>query len=590
MLQRRIIWVLSFFGLLIGVLATPALAQDAITMVGSSDGRVEVFFAALEPSGGVYHAYQLKRNAQLPSSLGQWSGWEKFSPTPDATSQLVSARDQAGKLFVAWISQGAIWFAQQSVSNGSFGAPVRIGTQDLHGLTIAMNRDGRIELFALSSGGGAWSVYETMAGSRNWASKPLGGHDMRALAPAAYFDGRLGLAALGGDGHVYFTAQYAPGGDWYPWTSLQGENIQEIAAATNADGRLNVAAIGGDGNFWEISQNNVGEQSVGGWSEWRYRASGPFIGPLKLQQNADGRLEASMRKSENSIVHIWQKAPNGSWSDEVAPYQISASNGFDLIPLTDNRLALVSFRNYLPGSAQAHSEIEFVTTTQDHANSFWALSTAPAHLFTKPPPPPMVTIATFAANPDYVNQGDPSILQWTLSTSGGCTLANLILTERVYGQTETLIGQQSSPGISGSEKVTPPAISSPVYYKLSVSCKGAAPVSKEIPLGFAPKQVTAPNVVLYGPFIAPSPPHEKQSFTISWTFENVGTAKSLETQVDLYLDGVKEGDTKTVSKLSPAEVTSVSWSVTKELTGYIHTAEIRSGGSSLALEQFTMDP
>lgn len=569
---------------------TPALAEDDLSIASSTDGRVEAFFLALEPSGGVYHAWQLSHNADQPSVLGSWSAWEKFGPTPDANSQIVSTRDPSGKLFVAWVSQGAIWFAGQHSANSGFDPPVKIGTQDLHGLTLAMNRDGRIEMFALSSGGAAWSVYETAPGSRNWASKLIGGHDLQQLAPASYFDGRLGLAALGADRHVYFTAQYAPGGDWYNWTGLQGHDIQSIAAAANADGRLNVAAIGGDGAFYELSQNQVGEQSVGGWSDWRYRASGPFIGPIKLSRNADGRLEASMRTADKGLVHIWQKTPNGSWSDEVASYYPGVQQGFDVAPLTDGRLALVSFHSYLPASSGMHAETAFAVTSQDHVNSFWRISVPPPPtLFQKPA---SVAITEFKAHPDYVNQGDYSSLQWTLATSGGCTPVDLDLFERVYGQPETKILEESSPGLSGSKSVTPPPISSPVYYRLSVACKGVggSAVSKETTLGFAPKPIMAPYIVAYGPFVVPSPPHEKMPFTISWTFENLGNADSSEAQVDLYIDGVKEGDTKTVSQLGTGKVTTVSWSVTKELTGYAHTAEIRSGTSSLGSGNFTMDP
>jgi subtilase family serine protease len=116
----------------------------------------------------------------------------------------------------------------------------------------------------------------------------------------------------------------------------------------------------------------------------------------------------------------------------------------------------------------------------------------------------------------------------------------------------------------------------------------------ETKLAFAPKPTMAPVVVAYGPFISPSPPHEKQPFTVTWTFENVGNSDSSETQVDLYIDSVKEGDTKTVSKLASGKVTSISWSVTKQYTGFVHTAEIRSvsasGPMSLGTGQFTMEP
>src|SRR5262249_61815699 len=110
-----------------------------------------------------------------------------------------------------------------------------------------------------------------------------------------------------------------------------------------------------------------------------------------------------------------------------------------------------------------------------------------------------------------------------------------------------------------------------------------------------PMPNSAPVVVTSGPFISPSPPHEKKPFTVNWTFENVGNSDSSETQVDLYIDNVKEGDTKTVSKLASGKVAPISWSVTKQYTGFAHTAEIRSVSASgpvtsLGFGQFTMEP
>ena len=360
-----------------------------------------------------------------------------------------------------------------------------------------MNADGRIEMFALSSAGAAWAVYETAPDSLQWQSKLIGGAQLQSLAPASYFDGRLGLAALGGDGHVYFTAQYAPGGDWYPWTGLQGHDIKAIAAAANADGRLNVAAIGGDGAFYEISQDHVGEQTVGGWSSWRFRAVGPFIGPIKLRRNGDGRLEAIMRKSDRTVVHTWQKTPNGSWADEVAAYGAGLQHGFDAAPLTDDRIALISFRNWLPTAPGRHAETDFAAVSQIQPNTSWGFSVPPPPpLFTKAPDPPSIAITDFKAVPDYVNQGAYADLQWILSTAGGCAPAGLALFQRIFGQPETKILEQSAPGLTGHKSVTPPIISSPVYYRLAVGCaQGGAGASKETQLWCAPRPVMASLIV-----------------------------------------------------------------------------------------------
>ena len=592
MLQRVIACSLALLSLcFVPTLADEAAAEDDIATVSSGDDRVEIFFLAVPPNEGIYHSYQIVRREGALWDLGDWSGWTRWAPGPDAGSQVVSARDPEGRLFVAWISQGSIWFVRQVTENGGFEGPIKIETQDLHGLTLVANKDGRLEFLALSSTGAAWSVYETAPGALIWASTLVGGRDLQALAPALYGDGRLGLVALGGDRTVYYTAQDAPGGSWQEWTGLQGRDIQAIAAAANADGRLNVAAIGNDGRFYERSQDRVGERGLGRWSEWRYRADGPFVGPVKLHANADGRLEAIMRRADMSVAHTWQTTPNGPWSEEVVTYQLGRSDGFDVTRLTDGRLVVVSFDTLTAAAPQMHAETDFAINLQPRVNSSWGVATAPPNLFVRPPPPPSIAIASFVAKPDYVDQGQYSRLEWTLGAQGGCIPADLALYERVYGQAETMILQQPAPASSGFKSVTPPPISSPVYYRLSVGCKGiGGPVTKEITLGFSPNEIEAPSIIAYGPFFDPSPPRQKMPFSVRWTFSNVGNAESNEVEVDLYIDDMQEGDSKTVAELAPGQTTIIVWNVTKEIVGSTHKAEIKDDDKSLAYASFQMDP
>ena len=79
-----------------GISAVSAVGQDDISVVSSGDARVEAFFMAADPEGGVFHVWQLNRDPSTPSKLGAWSLWERFGPTPDAGSQIVSARGTTG--------------------------------------------------------------------------------------------------------------------------------------------------------------------------------------------------------------------------------------------------------------------------------------------------------------------------------------------------------------------------------------------------------------------------------------------------------------------------------------------------------------
>lgn len=578
--------------------ATPAAAEPipagaGIATVSSIDGRIEVFVAAVPPSGGVYHSWQQVRHDADPANTGTWAPWQSWPVVPDPAGQIVATRDATGRIVTAWISGGSIWYVRQEAPNGgAFTAPTRIDTHGLHSLTTATTKDGRIEFFALSATGAAWSVHQTQAGSWAWASYLIGGTNLQAIAPAPYLDGRLALAALGSDGRAYVTTQRIPGGAWGSWTGLEGANLTQIATAANADGRLNIAAIGGDGAFYERSQDRVGEDVYGAWSQWRFRAAGPFLGPLKLQANQDGRLEAFMRRPGRVLTHVWQVAPNGSWADAAADFPGNLGDSFDVTLLTDGRLVLMGRREWLPATPGGHPLTSLSAFPQQVANGPWRQSQPPDDLFQAPPPPSVASIDEFKGVPDYVDLGSPAKLYWTVSSKGSCVLADLTIVHAGFGVPEVVLLHQPIPTSVPPIEVYP-ADSTPVRYVLSVGCKGMlnSLTSRETKIAFGRGPApAAPRPLLYGPTFEPPQVREKKPFTVKWALQNIGTAELASFDVDLYVDNVKEGETKTVDTLAAGKLTSLSWNVTRELTGSPHSVELRVGNNSLSYGQFQVLP
>jgi hypothetical protein len=75
--------------------------------------------------------------------------------------------------------------------------------------------------------------------------------------------------------------------------------------------------------------------------------------------------------------------------------------------------------------------------------------------------------------------------------------------------------------------------------------------------------------------------------------ENLGGAALDEFDVDLFLDGVKEGDTKTIPKLDAGKSSNVAtWQITKDLAIGGHQVELKrkSNGGSLGFKPFDVIP
>jgi hypothetical protein len=218
-----------------------------------------------------------------------------------------------------------------------------------------------------------------------------------------------------------------------------------------------------------------------------------------------------------------------------------------------------------------------------------------------PNPPPSIAITKFKTSKDYQDQGKEVELSWEFQATNYCMPADLVLKKKDYLEPEVMLLQEASPSSPGAQKVVIKATSSPLTYVLSVGCKFTSAgqtipgttVPKEVKVAFGPlPPPAAPNVLWHGAFFTPTTVIENQSFIVSWSFWNAGGAKSSEFDVQLYLDGVKEGEEETVPELEPGKSKNMDWPTTKKLLSGSHAVELKrvADGSSLDYRPFNVSP
>src|SRR6266702_3205378 len=216
----------------------------------------------------------------------------------------------------------------------SLGAPGTISANP----SIGKDDDGRLEAFVWTVGVDAakdlWHIWQTAPNGTwsNWAS--LGGPSTGFILEGSPIvvqndDGRLEVFATGPDYALLHIWQAAPNGRWSNWASLDKPSgiggISMPVVSQNQDGRLEAFVIGSDQALWHIWQVSPN----GTWGTW-FSSGGPQHGNPTIyrpfvRKNDDGRLEVFVMietvdepfgtNANATLWHIWQVAPNGTWSN-----------------------------------------------------------------------------------------------------------------------------------------------------------------------------------------------------------------------------------------------------------------------------------
>ena len=254
------------------------------------------------PNGAYVTAYPIPTQSSYFPTLG---GPLAF---PTSGTAMVN-KDGRLELFAVGTDHSVV-HSWQTVPGGGFGAWAALANAaPMVSPAAARNSDGRLEVFALGSDRAVWHTWQTTAGGAwNGAWASLGGAAANG-GPVVEIDtdGTLDVFVVGTDGAVYHDRQGGSTG-WLGWVSIGGSVVGSLAVQRNADGRLEVFGIDSSGAL-----NHAWQMTPGGsWGAWG--SLGGNVATPVVQRNADGRLEAFGVGAGGVLFHTWQKTPGGAWS------------------------------------------------------------------------------------------------------------------------------------------------------------------------------------------------------------------------------------------------------------------------------------
>lgn len=241
-----------------------------------------------------------------------------FETAPSEEFRVAAAvnADQTPEL-VAVAKNGSLM--QDHFVNGSWsGWHALPGGTGLTGIpAVARGADGRLVIFARTTGGEVAEFWQSTPGAQSWHEPAKPGPTQISSDPAVvtWPDGHLEVFARLRDGHVGALSQLTAAdlGRWSDWTSLGGSLGGPPVAALNANGQPEIFALGPDGSMLHDPYRN------GTWAGWATLPGGPmFTGVPAVGSDADGRLELFARTKSGVIEHLWQLAGgsggSGTWA------------------------------------------------------------------------------------------------------------------------------------------------------------------------------------------------------------------------------------------------------------------------------------
>jgi len=315
-------------------LGTPGTISANPSVGKNDDGRLEAFVWTLgvDASKDLWHIWQTTPG-------GTWGNWYALSHPPTGLmleSNPIVVENDDGRLEVfATGADNAIWHIWQLATNGSWSNWNALGKPTNEGIrppfSVHVNDDGRLEAFAIGSDEALWHIWQLAPNGSwsNWNSlnKPSGTGNITTPLASQNQDGRLEAFAIGSDGALWHIWQTTPGGTWGNWFSSGGParsnpNRTYAFVRKNADGRLEVFLMietadepfGTNVNttlwhIWQVAPN-------GSWSGWASLGSPTptsVVSAPTVRKNQDGHLEAFVISSDGALWHIWQTTPGGAW-------------------------------------------------------------------------------------------------------------------------------------------------------------------------------------------------------------------------------------------------------------------------------------
>lgn len=285
----------------------PVVAQNA-------DGRMEVFMAGRD--NALYHASQTQ-----PSN--GWSDWKSLGGErlydPRWPYNPIVALNVDGRLEIFVLGRdNALHHKWQTTPGGDWSEWKSMGGDWHVGPVVSQRKDGRLGVFMIGTDHAMyhkwqdhdhkrWSEWECLGGK--WPYDP--NNYLYNPIVAQNCDGWLEIFMVGTDHALYHKRELGPGSQWTEWESFSGAWLYNPVVEVNEDGRLEIFAVGRDSAIWHKWQN-VGDWQ--GWSDNWESLGGKTMGNLVVASNADGRLEVFVVGMNNAAHHKFQVAPNSDWS------------------------------------------------------------------------------------------------------------------------------------------------------------------------------------------------------------------------------------------------------------------------------------
>lgn len=274
-------------------------------------GPVEL--AGLTVAGGDLYVFARASGGGLSyrrrNSAGSWTGWSSLGGTLTSDPAVAVNADGRVQVFVRGSDRSVLYRRQASAGSSSWEPWTSLGGVATSAPAVALNTNGRLQVFVRSTEGSLYTRVQTSAGGAWGGWTNLGGVLSWGPTVGINADGRLAVFAAGLRNDLFQIVQTSPGGAFGGWQALGSVVTSHPAVVRNADGRLEVFFRGANHELRHVKQNIPG----GSWGGFQNR-SGTLTTHPKVGINADGRLEVFVRGTDGALKNIWQLSPGGSWS------------------------------------------------------------------------------------------------------------------------------------------------------------------------------------------------------------------------------------------------------------------------------------